>query len=144
MSTNRSFTPASSMAFYRACGTKAATRSDRKSVVSSDLEGLRHVPGSRPRPRERRCLQTDRSPLQVRWRSTARVARRRQLDQIGRASCLPILKAFGTYLVHVPGPESDDVYKPIVHPCKFDGVLPRVWHEGGNSIRSEERRVFRS
>jgi hypothetical protein len=44
------------------------------------------------------------------------------------------LKAFGTYLVHVPGPESDDVYKPIVHPCKFDGVLPRVWHEGGNSI----------
>jgi hypothetical protein len=44
------------------------------------------------------------------------------------------LKAFGTYLVHVVGPDSGDFFKPFAHPHKFDGVLPRVWSEGDNSI----------
>jgi hypothetical protein len=34
----------------------------------------------------------------------------------------------------VPGPDSSDHYKPFVHPRKFDGVLPLLWREAGDSI----------
>ena len=44
------------------------------------------------------------------------------------------LKAYGAHLISVPGPGSTDYYKPIVHPRKFDGVLPLVWREGGDFI----------
>jgi hypothetical protein len=44
------------------------------------------------------------------------------------------LKAFGCAAITVPGPESADHYKPFVHPAKFDGLLPLVWREGGDSI----------
>ncbi len=44
------------------------------------------------------------------------------------------LRAFGTHLIPVPGPGSNDYYKPVVHPHKFDGVLPLVWREGDDSI----------
>jgi len=44
------------------------------------------------------------------------------------------LKAFGAHLISVPGPESTDYYKPVVHPRKFDGVLPLLWRACGDSI----------
>ena len=44
------------------------------------------------------------------------------------------LKAFGCAAITVPGPQSADHYKPFVHPEKFDGVLPLVWREAGESI----------
>ncbi|HEY9140429.1 MAG TPA: hypothetical protein VIN93_06025 [Bryobacteraceae bacterium] len=43
------------------------------------------------------------------------------------------LKAFGTHLISVPG--SDDPYKSaLVHPRKFDGVLPLLWRSQAGSI----------
>jgi hypothetical protein len=44
------------------------------------------------------------------------------------------LRAFGAHLVSIPGPDSNDYFKPVVHPRKFDGVLPLLWREGGYSI----------
>ena len=44
------------------------------------------------------------------------------------------LKAFGVGAVTVAGPGSRDHYHPIVHPKKFDGLLPLVWREDDDSI----------
>ncbi|HWD00190.1 MAG TPA: hypothetical protein VG456_25700 [Candidatus Sulfopaludibacter sp.] len=44
------------------------------------------------------------------------------------------LKAYGTPMVSVPGPDSGDYYKPYAHPHKFDGVLPAVWRKGDNTV----------
>jgi hypothetical protein len=45
------------------------------------------------------------------------------------------LKAFGTHLVSVPGPDSNDFfYKGIAHPAKFDGVLPLLSRSEAGSI----------
>ncbi|MGA3098578.1 MAG: hypothetical protein ABSF25_19165 [Bryobacteraceae bacterium] len=45
------------------------------------------------------------------------------------------LKAFGVGAIHVPGPESSDYYKAgFVHPFKFEGVLPLLWRDHGDSI----------
>lgn len=44
------------------------------------------------------------------------------------------LKAMGVHAVSVPGPDSDEFYKPFVNPQKFDGLLPVLWKEGGNTI----------
>jgi len=34
----------------------------------------------------------------------------------------------------VPGPKSEEFYKPFRNPAKFDGILPVLWHEGGDTI----------
>ncbi len=45
------------------------------------------------------------------------------------------LKAFGTHLISVPGAASTDSYKrAMVHPGKFDGVLPLLWRSEAGSI----------
>jgi len=44
------------------------------------------------------------------------------------------LKAYGTPLISVSGPDSNDAYKPYTHPRKFEGVLPVVWRDGDNTI----------
>jgi hypothetical protein len=44
------------------------------------------------------------------------------------------LKAFGCGAVVVPGRESADHYHAIANPDKFEGLLPLVWREGGDSI----------
>jgi hypothetical protein len=45
------------------------------------------------------------------------------------------LKAFGAHLISVPGPGSTDYYYTgIVHPNKFDGVLPLLWRSKDGSI----------
>jgi hypothetical protein len=44
------------------------------------------------------------------------------------------LKAFGVGAVTVAGPGSRDHYHAIVHPRKFDGLLPLVWRENDDSI----------
>ncbi|MGO9229902.1 MAG: hypothetical protein ACLQKA_11945 [Bryobacteraceae bacterium] len=45
------------------------------------------------------------------------------------------LRAFGTHLIAMPGPGSHDYYKDaMVHPAKFDGVLPLLWRSEGDSI----------
>lgn len=44
------------------------------------------------------------------------------------------LKAFGVGAIVVPGKESKDHYHAIANPNKFDGLLPLVWREGGDSI----------
>ena len=44
------------------------------------------------------------------------------------------LKAFGVQAIHVPGPESEESYKPFVHPDKFEGLLPVIWRENGDTI----------
>jgi hypothetical protein len=50
------------------------------------------------------------------------------------------LKAFGCGAVTVPGPASSDFFKPVAHPRKFDGLLPRVWSEGDDSVYLVPRR----
>jgi hypothetical protein len=44
------------------------------------------------------------------------------------------MKAFGTRAIYVPGPMSEEFYKPFRNPAKFDGILPVLWHEGGDTI----------
>jgi len=44
------------------------------------------------------------------------------------------LKALGAHAVAVSGPDSKQDYKPFAHPYKFDGVLPLLWRESGDSI----------
>jgi len=44
------------------------------------------------------------------------------------------LKALGAHAVSVPGPHSDEVYKPFVNPRKFDGILPVLWNEGDDIV----------
>jgi hypothetical protein len=44
------------------------------------------------------------------------------------------LKAFGARAIAVSGPQSTQHFKAFAHPQKFDGVLPLLWREGGDSI----------
>ncbi len=44
------------------------------------------------------------------------------------------LKAFGCGAIVVPGRESKDHYHPIANPDKFEGLLPLLWRESGDSI----------
>jgi hypothetical protein len=44
------------------------------------------------------------------------------------------LKAFGARTIAVTTAGSTEFYKPYAHPAKFDGVLPLLWREGGDSI----------
>jgi hypothetical protein len=44
------------------------------------------------------------------------------------------LKAFGARAISVPGPESSDYYKAFAHPFKFEGVLPVLWRDRGDTI----------
>lgn len=44
------------------------------------------------------------------------------------------LKAYGNLAVTVPGEKSRENYHPIVHPHKFDGLLPVLWHDEDDTI----------
>jgi hypothetical protein len=44
------------------------------------------------------------------------------------------LKAFGCGAIVVPGAESKDYFHAVANPGKFDGRLPLVWREAGESI----------
>ncbi len=44
------------------------------------------------------------------------------------------LKAFGAHAVVVPGPASSEYFKPFANPGKFEGVLPVLWREAGDTI----------
>ncbi|HXB75165.1 MAG TPA: hypothetical protein VNY05_43435 [Candidatus Acidoferrales bacterium] len=44
------------------------------------------------------------------------------------------LKAFGAHLISVPSPESTTYFNPVAHPHKFDGVLPLLWRDRGDSL----------
>jgi hypothetical protein len=44
------------------------------------------------------------------------------------------LKAFGCGAIVVPGRDSKDHYHAVANPDKFDGLLPLVWRESGESI----------
>ena len=60
----------------------------------------------------------------------------RDMNTNGREADYSIfwLKAFGAHAISVSGPGSNDSIQPYVHPGKFDGVLPLLWREGGDSI----------
>lgn len=44
------------------------------------------------------------------------------------------LKAYGNQAIYVPGPASREHYHPVVHPHKFDGLLPVLWHGEDDTI----------
>jgi hypothetical protein len=44
------------------------------------------------------------------------------------------LRAFGNQAIYVPGEKSREFYHPIVHPHKFDGLLPVLWHDEDDTI----------
>jgi hypothetical protein len=44
------------------------------------------------------------------------------------------LKAFGCGAITVPGPTSKESTHAILNPAKFDGLLPLVWRENGDSV----------
>ncbi len=44
------------------------------------------------------------------------------------------LKALGARAVTVPGPHSEESYKPFANPRKFEGILPVLWREGDDTI----------
>jgi hypothetical protein len=51
------------------------------------------------------------------------------------------LKAFGCHAIYVPGPQSRVATKPFVHPYKFEGVLPVLWHEEDDTIYGVPQRT---
>jgi len=44
------------------------------------------------------------------------------------------LKAFGNQAVTVPGADTRESYQPYTHPRKFDGLLPVLWRQDGDTI----------
>ena len=44
------------------------------------------------------------------------------------------LRAYGATAVGVDGPKSTEMYKPFLHPFKFDGILPVLWRDGDDVI----------
>ncbi|MGD0500914.1 MAG: glycosyltransferase family 39 protein [Bryobacteraceae bacterium] len=44
------------------------------------------------------------------------------------------LRALGARAVSVPGPHSEETYKPFANPNKFEGLLPALWREGDDTI----------
>jgi hypothetical protein len=50
------------------------------------------------------------------------------------------LSAYGVDAVEVSGPESREVYKPFANPNKFEGFLPVLWQDGGNTVYEVPRR----
>jgi hypothetical protein len=50
------------------------------------------------------------------------------------------LKAFGVGAICVAGPKSPEVWKVMLHPGKFDGILPVLWHEDDTTIFAVPRR----
>jgi len=44
------------------------------------------------------------------------------------------LKALGAHAVTVPGPRSEESYKPFGNPRKFEGILPVLWREADDTI----------
>jgi hypothetical protein len=55
------------------------------------------------------------------------------VDRDGKISVL-WLKAMGVQAVVVGGADTRQAYRDDQNPGKFEGVLERVWHEGGDSI----------
>jgi hypothetical protein len=51
------------------------------------------------------------------------------------------LKAFGCHAIYVPGPNSRIATKPFVHPGKFQGVLPVLWHAEDDTIYAVPQRT---
>ena len=51
------------------------------------------------------------------------------------------LKAFGCHAIYVPGPKSRLGAEPFIHPEKFAGVLPVLWHEEDDTIYSIPQRT---
>jgi hypothetical protein len=54
-------------------------------------------------------------------------------DEDGPISVL-WLRAFGCGAIVVPGPGSSDYFHAVRNPAKFEGLLPLVWREAGDSI----------
>lgn len=46
------------------------------------------------------------------------------------------LKALGARAVVMSGPEGGEYYKPFANPSKFDGLLPVLWSEAGDTVYS--------
>jgi len=46
------------------------------------------------------------------------------------------MRAFGVGAIYVSGANSTDQIHPFVHPAKFAGVLPELWHDGDSHIYS--------
>jgi hypothetical protein len=44
------------------------------------------------------------------------------------------LKAFGVTNISVPGPDTREYLHPFVNPFKFDGLLPVLWREDGDTV----------
>jgi hypothetical protein len=51
------------------------------------------------------------------------------------------LKAFGNQAITLPGEKSRENYHPFVHPHKFDGVLPVLWHDEDDTIFAVPQRT---
>ena len=49
------------------------------------------------------------------------------------------LKAFGVDAITVPGDATSEFYKPFVHPAGFDGLLPVLWREDGDTVYAVPR-----
>jgi hypothetical protein len=51
------------------------------------------------------------------------------------------LKAFGCHAIYVPGASSRLYMNPFIHPYKFEGVLPVLWHEEDDTIYAIPQRT---
>jgi hypothetical protein len=44
------------------------------------------------------------------------------------------LQAYGVGAIAVSGPDSQEYWKPFIHPAKFEGLLPTLWKDSGVTI----------
>ncbi len=51
------------------------------------------------------------------------------------------LKAYGCYAIYIPGPSSRVQDKPFIHPYKFEGILPVLWHTEDDTIYAVPQRT---
>jgi hypothetical protein len=51
------------------------------------------------------------------------------------------LKAFGCHAIYIPGPASQVQDKPFIHPYKFEGILPVLWHQEDDTIYAVPQRT---
>jgi hypothetical protein len=103
----------------------------QRAMVSGDVQFLNNVLSNNPQ------LGGGHEPTVPNWMNRVAVYTINSGDGAGdRDAEFSIfwMKAFGVQAVTISGEKSREHYHPTVHPHKFEGVLPVLWHEEDDTI----------
>jgi hypothetical protein len=103
----------------------------RRAMVSGDVQFLFNVISNNPQ------LGGGHEPTAPNWMNRVAVYAINSGDGAGARDAdysIFWLKTFGVQAVTVSAEKSREHYHPTVHPHKFDGVLPVLWHEEDDTI----------